>query len=78
MHSAMSVLVVGQTEVQRLLPMDECMDAMEKVLASLARGEALLPLRTILWLPEKVGGGATTTAASAEDQVILGLMPVRI
>jgi hypothetical protein len=28
--------------------------------------------------PQKVGGGATLAAASAEDQVILGLMPVRM
>ena len=70
MHSAMSVLVVGQTEVQRLLPMDECMGAMEKVLASLARGEALLPLRTILWLPEKVGGLGLMPAALLPDRVV--------
>jgi hypothetical protein len=29
-------------------------------------------------LPEKVGGGATPAAASAEDAMILGLQPVRI
>ena len=29
-------------------------------------------------LPEKVGGGATPAAASAEDLVILGLEPVRL
>ena len=29
-------------------------------------------------LPEKVGGGATPAAVSAEDQVILGLEPVRV
>jgi len=29
-------------------------------------------------LPEKVGGGATPAAASAEDAMILGLQPVRL
>ncbi len=60
----MQVLVVNQEEVPRLLPMAECMDAMAEVLATLARGEAILPLRSILWLPEKVGG--------------LGLMPAAL
>jgi ornithine cyclodeaminase/alanine dehydrogenase-like protein (mu-crystallin family) len=57
----MPVLVVNQEEVPRLLPMAECIEAMAEVLATLARGQAILPLRSILWLPEKVGG--------------LGLMP---
>jgi ornithine cyclodeaminase len=57
----MPVLIVNQEEVPGLLPMAECMEAMAQVLATLARGQALLPLRSILWLPEKVGG--------------LGLMP---
>lgn len=35
--------------------MDECMDVMAEVLAAVARGEAILPLRPILRLPEKVG-----------------------
>jgi ornithine cyclodeaminase len=49
------VLIVNQSEVRRLLPMDECMDVMAEVLAAVARGEAILPLRPILRLPEKVG-----------------------
>jgi alanine dehydrogenase len=51
----MKVLIVNQSEVRRLLPMDECMDVMAGALAAVARGEAILPLRPILWLPERVG-----------------------
>lgn len=51
----MKVLIVNQSEVQRLLPMNECMAVMADALAGLARGEALVPLRSILWLPERVG-----------------------
>lgn len=51
----MKVLIVNQSEVRRLLPMDECMDVMAEALTAVARGEAILPLRPILWLPEKVG-----------------------
>ncbi|MEO8191644.1 MAG: ornithine cyclodeaminase family protein [Acidobacteriota bacterium] len=56
-----STLIVPQRQVSRLLPMDRCIALMESVLASLSRGETLLPLRSILWLPEKAGA--------------LGLMP---
>lgn len=41
--------------------MDECMDVMADALSALARGEAILPLRPVMRLPEKVGA--------------LGLMP---
>jgi ornithine cyclodeaminase len=44
--------------------MRECVGLMEKTLGELARGEALLPLRSILWLPERVGA--------------LGLMPAAL
>ena len=58
---AMSVLIISQSEVRQLLPMDECMDAMASALSALTRGAAILPLRMITWLPERVGA--------------LGLMP---
>lgn len=41
--------------------MNECLSVMEEALATLARGEAALPLRSIVWMPEKKGA--------------LGLMP---
>jgi ornithine cyclodeaminase len=55
------VLVINQAEVNQLLPMRECMDAMAGALQALSGGEALQPLRPVLWLPERVGA--------------LGLMP---
>src|SRR5689334_15168493 len=51
----MKVLMINQTEVRQLLPMAECMDVMAAALKTLARGDAILPLRPILWLPERVG-----------------------
>jgi ornithine cyclodeaminase/alanine dehydrogenase-like protein (mu-crystallin family) len=51
----MQVLIINQSEVPRLLPMAECMDVMEGALKALANGEAILPLRPVMWLPEKVG-----------------------
>lgn len=51
----MSLLLINQAEVQQLLPMSECVDVMAEALKTLARGDAILPLRPVLWLPEKVG-----------------------
>lgn len=51
----MHVLIINQSEVPQLLPMAECIGVMEEALKSLARGEAILPLRPVMWLPEKVG-----------------------
>ncbi len=56
-----ALVVVGRADVERLLPMRECMSLMENALRALARGDAVLPLRPIMRLPES--GGA------------LGLMP---
>jgi ornithine cyclodeaminase len=41
--------------VAELLPMRECIEVMAKALATLAKGEAIVPLRPVLWLPERVG-----------------------
>ena len=43
----MSVLVIPEHDVRRLLPMDECIEAMESVLRALARGELHQPLRFV-------------------------------
>ena len=66
----MDVLIVNQEEVPRLLPMAECMDAMARVLATLSNDGAILPLRSILWLPEKVGGLGLMPAALLPDRVV--------
>lgn len=50
-----AVLVVHQGEVPALLPMQECMEVMAQALASLSSGQAAMPLRSIMWLPEKTG-----------------------
>lgn len=51
----MKVLLVSQGEIARLLPMEGCMEAMAEALATLGRGEALLPLRQVLPLPGGAG-----------------------
>jgi len=51
----MKVHIINQAEVLQLLPMSECIEVMAEALKTLARGNAILPLRPVLWLPEKVG-----------------------
>lgn len=57
----MSTLVLNQEEVERLLDMPGCIEAMEQALVSLARGEFHLPLRPVVKPPG--------------EPTFLGLMP---
>src|SRR3954464_5185629 len=57
----MDVLILSQTEVAALLPMEECIQLMREALVSLAEGLVHQPLRTIVRPPDAAG--------------IMGLMP---
>ena len=57
----MDLLVISQDEVRQLLPMGECIDLMDQALRTLARGDAVQPLRSATWLPDRSG--------------LIGLMP---
>jgi len=57
----MSILVLNQQEVERLLDMPGCIEAMEAALASLARGEVDQPLRYIF--------------SPGDQRSLIGLMP---
>lgn len=50
--------------------MGECVDLMERTLAALARGEAILPLRSIVWLPEKRGALGLMPAALLPEKAV--------
>src|SRR5205085_10976118 len=56
-----SVLILNQSEVERLLPMAECIPLMAGALRSLAAGELAQPLRMVISPPGAKG--------------LLGLMP---
>jgi ornithine cyclodeaminase len=71
------VLVLNETEVAALLPMREAVRVMESALATLARGEAVQPLRTIM----ATSGGAGLMAlmpAHLQSPAALGLKAVTI
>jgi len=57
----MKVLFVNEAGVKELLPMGECVALMREALATFARGDAVLPLRSLVRLPDSSG--------------LLGLMP---
>ena len=51
----MSLLVLSEQDVERLLTMDECIEAMADVLSSLARGDLFQPLRFVVRPPDAGG-----------------------
>jgi len=71
-RTKVKVLVLGHAEVEQLLPMDECIGVMEEMFKTLARGDAVLPLRKALWQPDKKGLFATMPAYLGSPQVIGG------
>ncbi|HZZ64364.1 MAG TPA: ornithine cyclodeaminase family protein [Candidatus Baltobacteraceae bacterium] len=58
----MSVVVVGEAEVFELLPMRDCIEAMEHMFAALASCGAVQPPRIIAWQPGQAGAIATMPA----------------
>lgn len=58
----MKILLVNQSEVAQWLPMHECIEVMANAFKMLASGNTILPLRPIMWLPERVGALAMMPA----------------
>lgn len=52
----MAILVLNQSEVERLLDMEGCIEAMTDILEALARGELYQPLRSIAFPPGETSG----------------------
>ncbi|HMG75178.1 MAG TPA: ornithine cyclodeaminase family protein [Pyrinomonadaceae bacterium] len=72
----MKLLVLNHTEVEQLLPMSECISAMEKAFIALARGEAHQPLRTIFRPPEVRGVLAMMPTFRASPSPLFGLKAI--
>jgi len=58
----MKILLVNQSEVAKWLPMHECLEVMAGAFKMLAAGNTILPLRPIMWLPERAGALAMMPA----------------
>jgi ornithine cyclodeaminase/alanine dehydrogenase-like protein (mu-crystallin family) len=70
------VLVLNQAEVERLLPMPECITVMEEALSALARGEFHQPLRTIIKPRNAAGVLAMMPSFRAGDKPVFGLKAI--
>src|SRR5204862_8087367 len=57
----MATRIITEAEVEKLLPMGECVEVMAGALGALARDDAIQPRRAMVWLPDRSG--------------LLGLMP---
>ena len=72
----MKILILNHTEVEQLLPMSECISAMEGAFTALARGEAHQPLRTIFRPPEVRGVLAMMPTFRAGSSPLFGLKAI--
>jgi len=72
----MKLLILNNTEVEQLLPMSECISAMEDAFTALARGEAHQPLRTIFRPPEVKGVMAMMPTFCARPSPLFGLKAI--
>jgi alanine dehydrogenase len=75
----MDVLMLGAEDVAKLLPMGDCIQVMREALSALARGEALVPLRLVMRMPEGfLGVMPGFTAAQDERDAALGMKAVLV
>ncbi len=72
----MKLLILTHAEVERLLPMSECIAVMEEALAVLARGEADQPLRTVFKPTGAKGVLAMMPVFRAGDSPLFGLKAI--
>ncbi len=72
----MKLLILNHAEVALLLPMSECIPAMERAFTALARGEAHQPLRTIFKPPEVKGVLAMMPTFRASPSPMFGLKAI--
>jgi len=73
----MKVLIVSHEEVRQHLSMADCMTAMENALKLLGSGDALNPLRNVVWLPDRSGLMAMMPAGLSEPAV-MGLKAISV
>jgi ornithine cyclodeaminase len=72
----MRIVVLSHTEVEKLLPMGECITAMAEALAALARGQVHQPLRTVVRPPDASGLMALMPAYLSGERAAYGLKAV--
>ena len=71
------MLIITDKQVEQLLPMGECIETMSDALKTLARGGAVLPLRQIMWLPDK-SGALGAMPSYLEEPASLGIKVITV
>jgi ornithine cyclodeaminase/alanine dehydrogenase-like protein (mu-crystallin family) len=74
----MTLRVLDEHDVRRLLPMAECIDLMADALGSLARGELYMPLRTLVRPPGEESMLALMPSHRGGDRRLWGLKTISL
>jgi ornithine cyclodeaminase/alanine dehydrogenase-like protein (mu-crystallin family) len=69
--------VFDHDDVVRYLPMAECIELMQRVFITLARGGALLPLRQVVWQPDRTGA-LGVMPAYLDDPGVIGAKVITV
>jgi ornithine cyclodeaminase len=80
---------LDKQRITSLLPMHECISVMEQMFRSLAKGDCLQPLRSLMWLPDQSGllgmmpgyasnAGASVLPGGPSNPAILGIKIITI
>jgi ornithine cyclodeaminase len=72
----MKILILNHAEVERLLPMADCIETVAAALAALARGEAHQPLRMVVRPPGAIGLMGLMPAYVSGERAAYGLKAV--
>jgi ornithine cyclodeaminase len=73
----MKPLYITREEVAQCLSMEKCIALMEEAFTCLANGQALQPLRSLMWLPDKTGLLGMMPAYAA-DKKIMGIKLISV
>jgi ornithine cyclodeaminase len=71
-----TVRILSEADVRRLLPMEECIERMAEVLAALARGELYQPLRPLFVPPAAASFMGLMPAYRAEPEPVWALKAI--
>src|SRR4026209_2747309 len=73
----MKPLYISKEEVAQSLPMEKCIVLMEDAFKALVNDQALQPLRSVMWLPDKTGALGMMPAYSA-DKKMMGIKLISV
>jgi ornithine cyclodeaminase len=74
----MKLLVLNQSEIEQVLPMQACIKVMTQAMMALAKGQVHLPLRMVVRLPEAAGVMALMPAYLAGESAALGVKVINV